>query len=364
MASEQFPRERIRTLPLSQRENRVHIQQDAIRPDDAVGPMDASAERVVLETAERLTMARQKGASRVLAFGAHTIKNGLAPVLIRLMEDGWFTHLATNGAGIIHDWEVAYQGKTSEHVGPNVARGRFGLWEETGLYLNLALAVGAYQGLGYGESVGKMVEEDGLHLPSVQELRAAGASGMDAEQAAAAWDLLAVMERTGLAAGRLEIRHPWKSYGVQAAGYRSRVPLTGHPMFGHDIIYCHPASSGAAVGRTAERDFLRFAQSISGLEHGVYLSVGSAVMSPMIFEKSLSMARNLAHRQGRRIEHHTMVVVDLQQSRWDWSRGEPPEDHPDYYLRFYKTFFRMGGTLRYAAADNRVFLPRLLAALG
>jgi hypothetical protein len=172
------------------------------------------------------------------------------------------------------------------------------------------------------------------------------------------------MERTGLSAGRLEIPHRWKSYGVQAAGYRLEVPFTGHPMIGHDIIYCHSANSGAAVGRTAERDFLSFAHSIAELDHGVYLSVGSAVMSPMIFEKSLSMARNLAHQEGRSIEHHTMIVVDLQESRWDWSRGEPPEDHPDYYLRFYKSFSRMGGTLRYAAADNRVFLPGLLRALG
>jgi hypothetical protein len=280
------------------------------------------------------------------------------------MEDGWFTHFATNGAGIIHDWEIAYQGQTSEHVARNVARGRFGLWEETGLYLSLALAVGAYRGLGYGESVGAMVEHDGLDLPAVKELRSAAVAGEDPARGAAAWDLLAVMERRGLRGGRVEIRHPWKPYGVQAAGYRLGIPLTGHPMIGHDIIYCHPANSGAAVGRTAERDYLSFAHAVSGLDHGVYLSVGSAVMSPMIFEKSLSMARNVAEQEGRSIESHAMVVVDLQESHWDWSQGEPPEHHPDYYLRFYKTFFRMGGTLRYAAADNRAVLPGLLRALG
>jgi hypothetical protein len=364
MPNVQFPRESICTRSLSERENRVHIGGDAVHPDHPAPPIAPAAQRVVEETATRLASARERGASRVLAFGAHAIKNGLGPVLIRLMEEGWFTHLATNGAGIIHDWEIAYQGKTSEHVARNVAHGQFGLWHETGLFLNLALAVGAYRGLGYGESVGAMVADEGIQLPSIDDLRHAGASGDDVARSAAAWDLLGVMGRTNTSGGRLSIPHQWKSYGVQAASYRLGVPLTGHPMFGHDIIYCHPANSGAAVGRTAERDFLSFVESIAGLDHGVYLSVGSAVMSPMIFEKSLSMARNLAHQKGGTIEHHSIVVVDLQESRWDWSTGEPPEHHPDYYLRFYKTFHRMGGSLCYAAADNRVFLPNLLKALG
>ena len=131
-------------------------------------------------------------------------------------------------------------------------------------------------------------------------------------------------------------------------------------MFGHDIIYAHPLNCGAAVGRTAERDFLRFARAVADLEGGVYLSVGSAVMSPMIFEKSLSMARNLAHQEDRRIERFSLFVVDLAAVSWDWQKaGEPLPEDPAYYVRYLKTFSRMGGELAYLQADNRDFLLAL-----
>ncbi|HYW83576.1 MAG TPA: hypothetical protein VFB30_09995, partial [Spirochaetia bacterium] len=126
----------------------------------------------------------------------------------------------------------------------------------------------------------------------------------------------------------------------------------------------HPMSSGAAVGRTAELDFLSYADSISRIEGGVYLSVGSAVMSPMIFEKSLSMARNAARREGRRIDDFSIHVVDLARSSWDWQSGtEPAQDDPAYYLRFCKTFSRMGGRMSYTSADNRSWLVALLTEL-
>ena len=115
-------------------------------------------------------LARQEKRSVMLTFGAHTIKNGMAPTLIALMEEGWVTHLATNGAGIIHDWEFAFQGKSSEDVRENVEQGQFGIWDETGFYINLALIVGAYEGLGYGESVGKMISREGLHIPEISFL--------------------------------------------------------------------------------------------------------------------------------------------------------------------------------------------------
>ena len=106
----------------------------------------------------------------MLTFGAHTIKNGMAPTLIALISEGWITHLATNGAGIIHDWEFAYQGKTSEDVRENVKNGQFGIWHETGFFINLALVVGGYEGLGYGESIGKMISMEGLNIPEVSFL--------------------------------------------------------------------------------------------------------------------------------------------------------------------------------------------------
>ncbi|MEZ6074032.1 MAG: hypothetical protein R3C10_28085 [Pirellulales bacterium] len=134
-------------------------------------------------------------------------------------------------------------------------------------------------------------------------------------------------------------------------------------MFGHDIIYNHPMNNGASLGRAAERDFLTFAESVSRLSGGVYLSIGSAVMSPMVFEKSLSITQNVAIQQGRRIENHSIYIVDLAKSNWDWSQGEPPQDDPAYYLRYNKSFSRMGGQMRYVTADNRDFLLQLCHSL-
>jgi hypothetical protein len=134
-------------------------------------------------------------------------------------------------------------------------------------------------------------------------------------------------------------------------------------MIGHDIIYVHPMNHCAAIGRAAQRDFLVFANNVTNLNDGVYMSVGSAVMSPMIFEKSLSMSQNLAIQQDWHIDTHYMVIVDLQESHWDWTQGEPPDTNPDYYLRYSKTFARMGGTMRYLSADNRDFLLALVHEL-
>jgi len=367
--SMQFPeldRTKLKLEKLAAREDRVYAEKDFVEPDEEAKPLDENGLRVVAECVARLRAAREADKPRMLVFGAHTIKNGLAPVITRLMEEGWLTHLATNGAGIIHDWEFAYQGHSSEHVAENVAQGRFGLWQETGMYLNLALAVGAYEKRGYGESIGALVEHGGLEIPSPVDLQEAIGDGVkagDPEWAAAAADLLALVVRHNFGAGWMEVEHPFKPYGLQAAAFRMGIPFTGHPMIGHDIIYQHPMNCCAAVGRTAQRDFLRFAHQVSDLDGGVYMSVGSAVMSPMIFEKSLSMAQNLALQEGRKIENHYMMVVDLQASHWDWTQGEPPEDNPDYYLRFNKSFSRMGGTLRYLSADNRDFLLHLCRGL-
>ena len=352
--------------PLAEREDRVYIERDVVPLDAEPKPLTENGAKVVAEAAERIRAARAAGKARMLTFGAHAIKNGLGRVMAKLVEDGWITHLATNGAGIIHDWEFAYQGHSSEHVQKNVEQGKFGMWIETGYYLNLAINLGAYRGMGYGESVGRMVEEEGLEIPSRKDLEMAVANAFVAnqpERAAAAADLMHTVQSMDIAPGWMRVEHPFKEYGLQAAAWRAGVPFTSHPMFGHDIIYLHPMNMGAAIGRTAERDFLSFAHAVSQLEGGVYLSVGSAVMSPMVFEKSLSMAQNLALPRGEKLTNHHMVVVDLQESHWDWTQGEPPEKNPDYYLRFNKSFNRMGGHLRYLSADNRDFLLSLMRAL-
>jgi hypothetical protein len=364
MPHPQLDRSKVLFQPLSERTNKVFIERDHIPPSASPRPFDEAGKALITETVARMRAAREEGKSRMLALGAHAIKNGLSPVFIRLVETGWVTHLATNGAGIIHDWEFAYQGCSSEDVRANVDLGRFGIWHETGFYINLAINVGAYDGLGYGEAVGRFVEQEGLLIPSESELLdVVQAASDDPDRAAAACDLLGVVRRFNLDPGWMAVPHPYKHFGLQAAAFRMGVPFTSHPMVGHDIIYCHPMNHVAAIGRAAQRDFLAFAKGVSNIDGGVYLSVGSAVMSPMIFEKSLSMSQNLAIQEGRHIDHHFMVVVDLQESHWDWTQGEPPETNPDYYLRYCKTFARMGGTMRYLSADNRDFLLTLLQEL-
>ncbi|MFA4944355.1 MAG: hypothetical protein WC789_06600 [Lentisphaeria bacterium] len=368
MPHPQLNRDQLKIHRLAERHSKVEIARDHLPPDGAPPgpPFAGAAAAVFAETVARIREARRNGRPVILAFGAHTIKNGLAPVLIRLLQDGWVTHLATNGAGIIHDWEFAYQGRSSEDVRANVRDGTFGIWQETGFHINLALVAGAYEGLGYGEAVGAMIEKEGLTIPAPAELERVVHERLrdDPDQAAAAADFLHTVRKFALPPGVMEIPHPFKQYSVQGNAFRLGVPFTGHPMIGHDIIYNHPLNHGAAIGRTAVRDFLVFAKQVSELEGGVYLSVGSAVMSPMIFEKSLAMAQNLKLQQGKHIDHHFMLVVDLAGSSWDWSQaGEPPMDNPAYYLRYCKTFSRMGGTMRYLSADNRNFLLRLHQAL-
>ena len=363
----QLDRSRLKIKLLECRPNKVAIERDCIRPGSPLPLLTPQAAEAVELAADRIRAANRGGRPVMLAFGAHTVKNGLAPVIQALLEGGWVQHLATNGAGIIHDWEFAFQGESSEDVRTNVAAGQFGIWEETGLHLNLALLLGAHDGLGYGESVGRLIHTQQHVVPDRAELLAtigqAGKSVAHTQQAAAAADLLGRMDQFGLASGTMHVPHQWQEFSLQATAYKANIPFTAHPMFGHDIIYTHPMNCGAAIGRTAERDFLTFAEGVAKLSGGVYLSVGSAVMSPMVFEKSMAMAQNLAIQAGTRIEGHTLIVVDLAPSTWDWSQGEPPMDSPDYYLRYCKTFNRMGGDMHYASADNRDFLPALLVRL-
>lgn len=361
MAYPQLDRSAVAMLPLAGRENKKIIEHDHVPLDFEPRGLAEEARALIADGARRILAARGAGKPVMLTFGAHTIKNGLALVLIELIRSGWVTHLATNGAGIIHDWEFAYAGTSSEDVRANVEQGRFGNWQETGFYINLAINVGAYEGRGYGESVGAMIHNESLTIPSAEQLEKEVIETLksDPAQSAAAADLLAVVRQFNLPAGPMKIAHPYKAYSVQAAAFALGVPFTDHPMIGHDIIYNHPMNNGALLGRAALRDFLTFAESVSRIEGGVYLSLGSAVMSPMIFEKSLSMSQNLALQAGRHIDNHFMLVVDLAKSSWDWTQGEPPDGSPEYYQRYNKSFARMGGTMRYLSADNRDFLMGL-----
>lgn len=367
MPYQKLDRNKLSIKKLSERYSKIDIVRDHVPVTQLPVNLSDDGHKLVEKVAGRIRLAVQEQRSVMLAFGAHTIKNGMAPTLIALMEERWLTHLATNGAGIIHDWEFAFQGKSSEDVRENVEQGQFGMWDETGFYINLALIVGAYEGLGYGESVGKMISREGLQIPEIQLLHEEAKARMETDPgiAAAAIDLAGMIGKFGLDPGFMAIPHPYKKYSVQARAYDLGIPFTGHPMIGQDIIYNHPMNHGAALGRTALDDFLSFANSVSNLDYGVYISLGSAVMSPMIFEKALSMAQNLKIQGNRHIDNHYMLVVDLAKSEWDWEKkGEPPTDHPAYYMRYCKTFSRMGGETDYLAADNRDFLLALYQNLG
>ena len=362
-----FDRSRLEFFPIGSRQNKLDAGETMLALDTPA-PDPGPAAGVIERTAERIVEARRRNAPVVICYGAHLIRNGLGPVLAEMVRQGWLQHLATNGAGSIHDWEFAFLGSTCEDVKYYASRGQFGMWEETGAHLGRALLAGAFAGLGYGESVGRMIVEEGIEIPLREELQAIVEAGLDegaggAAQAAAAMDLIEAMERTGLEPGRLKIPHPHSSSSIQAACYREGARFSVHPGIGQDIIYPHPLLSGGAVGRASMTDFLLFADTISDLEGGVYLSVGSSVMSPMIFEKSISMARNQARRGGHSPEDFLIVVNDLAESTWDWSKGEPPKDNPAYYVRFCKSFSRMGGELHYAGVDNRVFLLNLYKCL-
>ena len=362
MTYAKFNRDQLLIRKLSERKNKVFIEKDYIPLDYVPRTIPENSLQLIDKTVQKIRKARKFTRSVMLAFGAHTIKNGLGPALIALMEQGWITHLAANGAGIIHDWEFAWQGQSSEDVRENVFLGQFGIWDETGYFINLSLIIGAYEGLGYGEAVGKMIFREGLDIPDPEDLFKSASECMKVEpaKAAAAIELANIIQQHKIPVGFLQIPHPFKKFSVQGNAFKLRVPFTGHPMFGHDIIYTHPISHGASIGRTAESDFLCFANGVSNLEGGVYISMGSAVMSPMIFEKSLSMSQNIELQYQRHIDNHYILVVDLAKSDWDWKRnGEPSIDNPAYYLRYCKTFNRMGGDMDYMTADNRDFIIAL-----
>lgn len=362
MPHPKFDRSRLFIKSLKERKNQISFPDKLIPLTFRPHKLQEDDKDLIRMTARKIIMAHKEKRSVILAFGAHTIKNGLGPVLTELIRKGWVTHLATNGAGIIHDWEFAYQGKSGENVRENVKSGEFGIWEETGLFLNLALIIGAYEKLGYGESIGKMISGEGLNIPEPTLLLREASEKMenDPDRASAAIDLYDTIRKYKISSGFMRIPHPFKKYSVQCAAYDLSIPFTGHPMIGHDIIYTHPVNHGASIGRTALTDFLYYASSVSNLENGVYISVGSAVMSPMVFEKSLSMSQNLEIQSGSHINNHFMLIADLAKNEWDWNKnGEPPPDNPAYYLRYCKTFSRMGGEMHYLSADNRDFLSEL-----
>jgi hypothetical protein len=356
---------KVKVYPLAQRESLSSLERLLVDPKAPPGPLSPEAHAQVQHCARGIAAARDRGASVMLLYGAHLIKNGALMLVNLLIEQGWVTHLATNGAGTIHDWELSFLGRTEESVRKNVATGTFGTWDETGRNIHLALLAGALQSEGYGRSLGRFIVEDGITLPSRQALTQSLRDEPAHPLAAARADLLHMMVAHGLPEGRIETKHPWKDSSIVAQAFRQNVPLTVHPGIGYDIFSTHPMFNAAVIGRAAGSDFQLFSRAVEGLDGGVVLSIGSAIMAPQVFEKSLSCVNNLRLQERRSIvQNHNIYVVDIQDGgNWNWSKGEPPKDNPAYYLRFCKSFARMGGALHYLQCDNVAFLQHLLASL-
>ncbi len=353
---------KIKVYPLAQRRNLSTLEELLTSSSDVAVPCPDAMIARIRECVAKVTAARKLGASVMLIYGAHLVKNGLLEVVNALVAGGWVTHLATNGAGTIHDWELAFHGRTAESVRDNVATGTFGTWDETGRNLHLALLAGALRGEGYGRSLGRFIVEDGTTLPTTDELKRLLSAEPTHPLTPARAELLQAMIAHELPTGRIEVKHQHPASSILAQAFRHNVPLTVHPGIGYDIISNHPMFNGAAIGRAATTDFALFGRAVDGLDGGVVLSVGSAIMAPQVFEKSLSCVNNLRLQAGRQIvSGHTIYVVDIQDGgNWDWNQGEPPKDNPAYYLRFCKSFARMGGTMNYVECDNVVFLQNLL----
>src|SRR5262245_29059943 len=272
-----FDRSRLRIQPLANRSHGLTLSH--ILPLDAtIPPLDYPAIDVL---GQRLAAARRSGAARILLMGAHVLRAGVSRYLIDLMARGLIDHIAMNGAGPIHDWEFSLIGATTESVARYVSSGEFGLWQETGR-INDAICAGAAAGLGLGEAIGKAI---------------------------------------------LDGKFPHIDVSVLAAGVRLGVPVTVHIGVGYDIIHEHPNCDGAALGATSYRDFLIFTETITRLEGGVALNLGSAVMGPEVYLKALAMARNVAHQSDCHIRRFTTGVFDLIPIEGD-TRTEAPKSDP------------------------------------
>jgi len=318
-----FDRSRLRLKPLAERVHDMTLAD--VLPLDAPGEPFAHPALPVI--AERMRQARRSAAPVIVLMGAHVIKSGLSRFIIDLMARGLITHVGMNGAGPIHDFELALIGATTESVARYIREGQFGLWQETG-WINDIVAAGARAGLGYGEALGRAIWES------------ANGQSVDVPMRPFA--------------------HP--DVSILAAGYRLGVPVTVHIGLGYDIIHEHPNCDAAALGEASYRDFLIFAEAISRLQGGVFLNFGTAVMGPEVYLKALAMARNVAAQEGRQINRFTTAVFDLLDLGDDLSH-EAPKTDARYYYRPYKTILVRtvadGGESFYVRGPHRGTIPAL-----
>ncbi|RPJ61236.1 MAG: hypothetical protein EHM23_07620 [Acidobacteria bacterium] len=311
-----FDRRALEIKPLADRENLIPLASFASLDQ----PIERLFDPSFSEIARRIMAAKEEKAAVILMMGAHLLRAGTSRYIIDLLRKGLLTHVAMNGAGAIHDYEMALIGATTESVARYISDGQFGLWTETGR-INEIVKQGVAGGLGFGEAVGKAISEG---------------------------------------------QFPHKAISILAAAYELRVPVTIHVGVGYDITHEHPNCDGGAIGQASYDDFLIFAEAVTRLEKGVLLNFGSAVMGPEVYLKALSMARNVARQQGRRIANFTTAVFDIFPLDADLSH-EPGKEDFRYYYRPLKTILvrtvRDGGTSYYVRGDHRRTLPTLYSWL-
>ena len=251
MSTDSIDLGKVRVRPLSERRSLTRVEDILVAPDSPPPPCDPERLAAIRQCAGRVRQARRQGAAVLLMYGAHLLRNGAAPLLERLMSQGWLTHLATHGAGSIHDFEYSFLGRSTESVRENVATGTFGAWEETGRLIQLALMAGALRdpAEGYGRALGRLIWEEGVEIPSAASLQEALRARPGDPRSAARADFLQAVLRHGLAPGRLEVAHRWKASSILGQAFRHGVPATVHPGIGYDITTVHPMFNGAVAGR-------------------------------------------------------------------------------------------------------------------
>jgi hypothetical protein len=304
-----FDRSRLEVKPLGERANDLQLS-NWLALSDPAPPFEHP------DLAAVASKMRNAGGSRILMMGAHVLRAGVSRHIIDLLERGLIDHIAMNGAGAIHDYELSRLGATTESVARYIRTGEFGLWRETG-ELNDWIREAAAEGLGLGENVGRRIDASD---------------------------------------------YPHKDLSVFAAAYRRGVPVTVHVGIGYDILHEHPNCDGAAIGAASYTDFLIFCRNVERLEGGVLLNFGSAIMGPEVYLKALAMSRNVARQEGRELRNFTTAVFDLVPIRGDYRR-ELPKTDPGYYFRPQKTILVRtvadGGESYYFCGPHRATLPAL-----
>jgi len=259
----------VKTYSIKERKSKVSLSAFAVPPEKAdmfktfIDKLpDILAVNDLRAVVKAIVRSRKNNRPVILGMGAHPIKVGLSPIIIDLMQKGVITAVATNGACIIHDFEISFIGHTSEDVEKELCRGTFGMAEETGRYLNKAIKEGVKKGYGIGRSVGKMIHGS---------------------------------------------KFRFKEKSIFASAYKLDIPSSVHVAIGTDIIHMHPEADGSAIGEGSFKDFKLFTSVVSDLEGGVYINLGSAVIMPEVFLKALTIARNL----GNKVENITTVNMDF-----------------------------------------------------